>query len=203
MKSLPMILLMTVAASVSAQPLVSPEVHSDGRVTFRLKAPNAKEVVLNCQGAKGGAMQKGEGGVWSITTDPMEPDIYAYSFKVDGLQIVDPANPVFKHNLLNTESQFRVPGPATLPWEINDVPHGVIHRHLYRSAILGDDRPFLVYTPPSYDPAAKDGYPVLYLLHGYSDAEDAWTTVGQANVILDNLIARGQAKPMLIVMPLG
>jgi len=203
MKSLPVILLMTIAAIASAQPLVSPEVHPDRRVTFRLRAPNAREVVLNCQGAKGGPMTKGEGGVWSITTDPMEPDIYAYSFKVDGLQIIDPANPVFKHNLLNTESQFHVPGPATLLWEINDVPHGVIHRHLYRSGILGDDRPFLVYTPPGYDPAAKQGYPVLYLLHGYSDTEDGWTSVGRANVILDNLIARGQAKPMLIVMPLG
>jgi enterochelin esterase-like enzyme len=96
-----------------------------------------------------------------------------------------------------------VPGPATLPWEINDVPHGVIHRHLYRSAVVGGDRPFLVYTPPGYDPAAKESYPVLYLLHGYSDAEDAWITVGRANIILDNLIAQGRAKPMLIVMPLG
>jgi enterochelin esterase family protein len=96
-----------------------------------------------------------------------------------------------------------VPGPATLPWEINNVPHGVVHRHLYRSAILGDDRPFLVYTPPDYDPAAKEPYPVLYLLHGYSDAEDVWISVGRANIILDNLIAQSRAKPMLIVMPLG
>jgi len=203
MKSLPMIVLMAVAATVSAQPLVSPEVHSDGRVTFRVRAPNAKEVVLRCEGTKGGPMQKGEGGVWSITTEPMQPDVYAYSFTVDGLKVIDPANALLKYNLLNTDSQVHVPGPATLAWEINDVPHGVIHRHLYRSAILGDARPFLVYTPPGYDPAAKQGYPVLYLLHGYSDAEDAWTSVGRANVILDNLIARGRAKPMLIVMPLG
>ena len=203
MKSLPVMLLMTVAATVSAQPLVSPEVHSDGRVTFRLRAPNAKEVVLRYEGTKGGPMQKGEGGLWSITTEPMQPDIYAYSFTVDGLKVIDPANPLLKYNLLNTDSQVHVPGPATLAWENNDVPHGVVHRHLYRSAVLGDDRPFLVYTPPGYDPAAKQTYPVLYLLHGYSDAEDAWTSVGRANVILDNLIARGQAKPMLIVMPLG
>ncbi len=203
MKSLPMMLLMTVVGTVSAQPLVSPEVHSDGRVTFRLKAPNAENVVLHCEGTKGGSMQKGKGDVWSITTEPMQPDIYAYSFTVDGLKVIDPANPLLKYNLLNTDSQVHVPGPATLAWEINDVPHGVVHRHLYRSAILGDDRPFMVYTPPGYDPAAKQTYPVLYLLHGYSDAEDAWTSVGRANVILDNLIARGQAKPMLIVMPLG
>jgi len=203
MKNLPVVLLLSVATSVCAQALVSPEVQSDGRVTFRLRAPNAKEVVLRCEGTKGGAMQKGEGDVWSITTEPMQPDIYAYSFTVDGVKVIDPANPLLKYNLLNTESQVHVPGPATLAWEINDVPHGVVHRHLYRSAIRGDDCPFLVYTPPGYDPEAKQAYPVLYLLHGYSDAEDAWTSVGRANVILDNLIARGQAKPMLIVMPLG
>jgi enterochelin esterase family protein len=178
-------------------------VHADGRVTFRLRAPNAKEVALRCEGAKGGPMQKGEGDVWSITTEPLKPDIYAYSFQVDGLRAIDPANPLLKYNLLNTDSQVHVPGPATLAWEINHVPHGVVHRHLYHSAIVGDERPFLVYTPPGYDPAAAQPYPVLYLLHGYSDAEDAWTSVGRANVILDNLIAQGKAKPMLIVMPLG
>jgi len=203
MKSLPIVLMLTVAATASAQPLVSPEVQSDGRVTFRLRAPNAKGVVLHCEGTKGGPMQKGEGGVWSITTEPMQPDIYAYSFTVDGVKVIDPANPLLKYNLLNTDSQVHVPGSATLAWEINDVPHGVVHRHLYRSAIRGDNCPFLVYTPPGYDPAAKQTYPVLYLLHGYSDAEDAWTSVGRANIILDNLIARGHAKPMLIVMPLG
>jgi enterochelin esterase-like enzyme len=203
MKSLSVVLLLSVVTSVSAQPLVSPEVQGDGRVTFRLKAPDAREVVLRCEGTKGGPMQKGEGGVWSLTTEPMQPDIYAYSFTVDGVKTIDPANPLLKYNLLNTDSQVHVPGPATLAWEINDVPHGVIHRHLYRSAVVGDERPFLVYTPPGYDPAAKQPYPVLYLLHGYSDAEDAWTSVGRANIILDNLIARGRAKPMLIVMPLG
>jgi enterochelin esterase-like enzyme len=203
MKTLPVVLVMTVAATVSAQPLVSPEVHSDGRVTFRLRAPNAKEVALRCEGTKGGPMEKGQGGVWSITTEPMQPDIYAYSFTVDGLKIIDPANSLLKYNLLNTDSQVHVPGPSSLAWEINDVPHGVVHRHLYRSAILGDDEPLVVYTPPGYDPAAKQTYPVLYLLHGYSDAEDAWTSVGRANIILDNLIARGQARPMLIIMPLG
>jgi enterochelin esterase family protein len=148
-------------------------------------------------------MQKDDQGVWTITTEPMQPDIYAYSFAVDGLQVLDPSNPLLKHNLLNTESLVHVPGPATLAWEINDVPHGVVHRHLYRSAVVGDDRPFVVYTPPGYDPAAKSPYPVLYLLHGYSDAEDAWVSPGRTNVIMDNLISQGKAKPMLVVMPLG
>jgi enterochelin esterase-like enzyme len=202
-KNLPVVLLLTAVSSAPAQTLASPEVHPDGRVTFRLRALNAKEVVLRCEGTKAGPMQKGKDGVWSVTTEPMQPDIYAYSFQVDGLRTIDPANPLLKYNLLNTDSQVHVPGPATLPWEINNVPHGVVHRHLYRSAIVGDDCPFLVYTPPGYDPAAQEPYPVLYLLHGYSDAENAWVSVGCANVILDNLIAQGRAKPMLIVMPLG
>jgi len=203
MKNLPILIMLAVAVPASGQRLVSPQVHPDGQITFRLKAANAKEVVLRCEGTKGGPMQKDDQGVWSITTEPLQPDIYTYSFLVDGLQVTDPSNPLLKYNLLNTENQVHVPGAATLPWEINDVPHGVVHRHLYRSAVVGDDCPFLVYTPPGYDPAAKQPYPVLYLLHGYSDAEDAWVTVGRANVILDNLIAQGKARPMLVVMPLG
>jgi enterochelin esterase-like enzyme len=96
-----------------------------------------------------------------------------------------------------------VPGPATLPWELNDVPHGVVHHHFYKSGVVGDERDYFVYTPPNYDARAKKPYPVLYLLHGYSDMANAWTRVGRANVILDNLIAQGKVKPMLVVMPLG
>jgi len=203
MKStLPMILL-SAAVSASGQPLVSPEVHNDGRVTFRLRAREAREVVVRCEGTEALPMQKDERGVWSVTTKPLEPDIYAYSFTVDGLHIIDPANPLLKYNLLNTDSQVHVPGPPSLAWELNDVPHGVLHRHLYQSKLFGDERPFVVYTPPGYDPTAEQTYPVLYLLHGYSDAEDAWVATGRANVILDNLIARGKAQPMLVVMPLG
>ena len=148
-------------------------------------------------------MQKDDQGVWSSTSEVLEPDVYAYSFSVDGVHAIDPGNPLLKYNPLNTDSQVHVPGPATLPWELNDVPHGQIHRHFYHSAVAGDDRDFLVYTPPGYDPAAKKRYPVLYLLHGYSDDATAWTSVGLAHVILDNLIARKQAQPMIIVMPLG
>jgi enterochelin esterase family protein len=83
------------------------------------------------------------------------------------------------------------------------VPHGEVHHHFYKSGVVGDDRGFFVYTPPGYDPRGKQSYPVLYLLHGYSDDANAWTAVGRANVILDNLIAQGKAKPMLVVMPLG
>jgi enterochelin esterase family protein len=95
-----------------------------------------------------------------------------------------------------------VPGPA-LPWEVGEVPHGEVHHHFYKSAVVGDQRDFYVYTPPSYDPRGKQTYPVLYLLHGFSDDASGWTAVGRAHVILDNLIAQAKAKPMLVVMPLG
>ncbi|HEX8984421.1 MAG TPA: alpha/beta hydrolase-fold protein [Bryobacteraceae bacterium] len=184
-------------------PVRSPEVQPDRRVTFRLRAPNAQEVFLALEGAQHAPMQKDGQGVWSLTTNPLEPDFYGYSFLVDGVGLTDPSNPVRKPNFLSQSSEVHVPGPSTLAWETNDVPHGVLHRHLYRSEVVGDQRDYYVYTPPSYNPKAKTRYPVLYLLHGFSDDAGGWTAVGRANVILDNLIAQGKAKPMLIVMPLG
>jgi len=184
-------------------PLISPEVHPDNRVTFRFRAPNAKEVLLVRDGAEPAPMQQDEQGVWTITTDPLEPDFYGYLFVADGVRLLDPSNHLMKPNLLDTESFVHVPGPASLPWEINDVPHGIIHHHFYRSGIVGDYRDFYVYTPPGYRPKAKKSYPTLYLLHGFSDDASAWTAVGLAHVILDNLIAQGKAKPMIVVMPLG
>ncbi len=202
MKNLLLAMLMSTLPAF-AQPVFSPDVQADGRVTFRLWAPNAKDVQLHCEGVKNTAMQKDDHGVWTFTTDPLAPDIYVYSFNVDGLHLIDPANPLIKYNLLNTDSEVHVPGPKSILWEINDVPHGILHRHFYHSTVAGDDRDFIVYTPPGYDPSIRKRYPVLYLLHGYSDDTTAWSAVGRANVILDNLIARGQAKPMVIVMPLG
>jgi enterochelin esterase-like enzyme len=184
-------------------PLISPEVHSDHSVTFRFHDPNAMEVFLAREGAERVPMQKDEGGVWSVTTDPLEPDLYGYSFVADGVGLIDPANSLMKPNLLSTQSEVHVPGPASLPWEINDVPHGIIHHHFYHSAVVGDDRDFYVYTPPGYDPQAKKLYPVFYLLHGYSDDASGWTAVGRTNVIFDNLIAQGKVRPMIVVMPLG
>jgi enterochelin esterase family protein len=185
------------------RPLVSPEVHSDRRVTFRFRAPNAREVSLSREGAAALPMQKDGEGVWSVTTDPLEPDFYGYAFVVDGTGVTDPANPLTKPNLIWASSMVHVPGPASLPWEVGNVPRGSVHHHFYRSGVVGDDRDFYVYTPPGYDPKAKRPYPVLYLLHGYSDDASAWTAVGRTHVILDNLIAQGKAKPMLVVMPLG
>lgn len=148
-------------------------------------------------------MRKEDQGVWSVTTEPLQPDIYGYSLVADGVGLIDPNNPLMKPNLLSTQSAVHVPGPPSLPWEINDVPRGTVHRHFYRSGVVGDDRDFYVYTPPGYNSTAGTLYPVLYLLHGFSDDASGWTAVGRANVILDNSIAQGKAKPMLIVMPLG
>jgi len=184
-------------------PLVSPEVRADGSVTFRFRAPNAVDVKLALEGADPASMQKDDHGVWTVTTAPLAPDYYGYDFVADGVRLIDPENPLLKPNLLETQSQVHVPGPSSLPWELNDVPRGVIHHHFYRSAIAGDDRDYYVYTPPGYDSASKKTYPVLYLLHGFSDDASGWTAVGRANVILDNLIARDQAKSMIVVMPLG
>jgi enterochelin esterase-like enzyme len=180
----------------------SPEVLVDGRITFRLWARDAQKVAVRLETAGTLAMAKDEKGVWTVTSKAMSPDYYVYAFVVNGVSMKDPSNPLIKYNLFNTESQVHVPGPASLPWESQDVPHGVVHRHVYRSKVSGLDRPFNVYTPPAYDPH-EEAYPTLYLLHGYSDAEDAWVSVGRANVILDNLIAQGRIKPMVVVMPLG
>jgi enterochelin esterase-like enzyme len=203
MKHVALAVALAFAAAASAQ-ITPPEVQPDGRVTFRLRAAtNAAVVQLRCEGVSNTNLSKDDQGVWSVTTPPLEPDLYVYSFHVDGFPVLDPRNPLLKYNLLNTENQLHVPGPKSLPWEINGVPRGLLHRHFYRSAVAGDEREFVVYTPPGYDPKARQRYPVLYLLHGFSDDTSTWTSVGRANVILDNLIARGQAKPMLVVMPLG
>jgi enterochelin esterase-like enzyme len=183
--------------------LPEPEVHSDRTVTFRFEDPNAKEVKLDLEGAKPVPMQKDVSGIWSVTTGPLIPDFYGYSFVADGVSLIDPSNSLMKPNLLHTESQVHVPGLPSLPWEVNGVPHGVVHHHFYKSGVVGDERDFYVYTPPAYDSSAPQNYPVLYLLHGFSDDASGWTAVGRANVILDNLIAQGKAKPMIIVMPLG
>ena len=192
-------------AAPQQPPAVSPEVHPDNTVTFRFAAPNAKEVKLAREGADPVPMQKDDRGVWTLTTSPLAPDYYGYSFLADGVRSLDPSNHYLVPNLLTPANSVHVPGLPSLPWEVNDVPHGVVHHHFYKSTVAqdDDDRDYYVYTPPNYDPAAKQTYPVLYLLQGYSDDASGWIAVGRANVILDNLIAQGKAKPMIVVMPLG
>jgi enterochelin esterase-like enzyme len=183
--------------------LDTPEVHSDNSVTFRFLAPNAQEVKLAREGADPAAMQKDDKGVWTVNTSPLPPDYYGYSIVVDGVRSLDPYNHGLVPNLISPGNFVHVPGPPSLPWELNDVPHGELHHHFYRSTVANDQRDYYVYTPPGYDPGVKKTYPVLYLLHGFSDDASGWTAVGRANVILDNLIAHGKAKPMIVVMPLG
>jgi enterochelin esterase family protein len=211
MKILPFLLLSALAATLPAQTakpprflkaVRSPEVQADGRVTFRFFAPNAKKVGLERDWGPRLPMTVDEKGVWSLTTDVLPPDLYVYTFVVDGAQFADPANESMKPIVTGgTESLVLVPGTSPLPWEERAVPHGVVHRHRYASPTVGESRDFLVYTPPGYKPSKT--YPVLFLLHGVMEGESAWTTAGRANVILDNLIAEGKAKPMLVVMPLG
>jgi enterochelin esterase-like enzyme len=183
----------------------SPEVAADGRITFRLRAPNAKEVaVTGIVPGKPLAMQKDEQGVWSVTTDPMAPEIYSYLFSVDGANFTDPNNGEFKTAMVGAGQSIVHVRSAAVSWEPEaGIARGAVAHHFYHSAIVGDDRDYYVYTPPNYDPARKELYPVLYLLHGLGDAADGWLTAGAANVILDNLIAQGKAKPMIMVNTLG
>jgi enterochelin esterase family protein len=187
-----------------APPPKSPEVSADGRVTFRFVDPSAKQVMVLLEGKTApDAMTRDDHGVWTFTTAALQPDLYGYIFISDGNMRTDPANPLLKPNLLNTQNMVLVAGTKPELWERQDVPHGEVHHHFYRSAIANDDRHYFVYTPPNYDPNAKAKLPVLYLLHGYSDDANGWSDVGRVNFIFDNLIATGKTKPMIVVMPLG
>lgn len=184
-------------------PVVSPEVGADGRVTFRLRAPNAREVAVALPGGLRLPMQKDEQGLWTATSDTLPPDVYAYSLVVDGANINDPSNRQAQTSFSNFQSMFMVPGPT--PWlPAPGVPRGAITRHAFHSAVANDDRDFFVYTPPGYDPRRARPYPVLYLLHGLGDDAERWLSGGGgAHNILDNLIAKGDAVPMVVVSPLG
>jgi enterochelin esterase-like enzyme len=179
----------------------SPEVGADRRITFRLRAPNAKEAAVTIGGSRL-AMQKDDQGVWSVTSEPMAPDIYVYAMVVDGTTIPDPSNRRFQTSFGSHQTIVAVPGPmAWLPRP--GVPRGAIARHSYHSAMANDDREFLVYTPPGYDVRRSRAYPVLYLLHGLGDDAERWMGGGGAGTILDNLIAEGKAVSMVVVTPLG
>ena len=186
------------------QSIISPEVHGDRRVTFRLRAPQAKLVEVDAGFAQGNQPMKKDGnGLWSTTLGPVEPDIYEYTFLVDGLQIVDPSNAWLKVWLRVSKNLVEIPGDEPMFYEEQQVPHGTIHIHKYQSKSLGVTRELYLYTPPGYETNQDTKYPVLYLFHGFGDTEDAWTGVGRANLIMDNLIAKNKVKPFVIVMPYG
>lgn len=188
-------------------PVNSPEVHDDGTVTFRLKAPNAKEVklpsgsILTTLG-KGNdpiPFTKGDDGIWTLTIGPLEPDIYAYHFNVDGMQIADPSNTYAAFTAMPPYSQLIVHGNEPAYYDAKNVPHGNVTRHIYHSKVTNGQRELYVYTPPGYD--SKKKYPVLYLLGGSGELPSNWIYDGRANLIMDNLLAEGNVEPMLIVIP--
>jgi enterochelin esterase-like enzyme len=185
-----------------AAPVESPEIGADQRVTFRLRAPEAKEVAV-AFGGKRVPMQKDDQGVWSATSDAMKPDIYTYSLVVDGTSINDPANRQVQTSYGSFQSMFVIPGPD--PWlPAAGVPRGAVTRHVFHSAVANDERDFFVYTPAGYDVHRAQAYPVLYLLHGLGDDAERWLTGGGgASNIFDNLIAQKKALPMVVVTPLG
>jgi enterochelin esterase family protein len=184
--------------------LLSPDVLSDRRVTFRIRAPKASEVTLRGDWMEAGPvkLEKDDQGVWSATVGPLAPDWYSYAFTVDGVKTLDPKNATIKPGIASVDNLFNVPGKEAEFEDNRPVAHGDVRQVWYTSATLGTQRRMHVYTPPGYD-AGSDRYPVFYLLHGGGDEDSGWSTVGRAGFILDNLLAEGKAKPMLVVMPNG
>ncbi len=174
--------LLLVAALQAAPPALSPEVHPDRKVTFRLAAPQATSVVLDLEGTPRTAFAKDDTGLWSVTVGPLAPDLYAYSFILDGVEIMDPLNWRIQPNLLNNASMLYVPGQPAEAWEVQNVPSGAIHRHFYHSSTVGDDREYYVYTPPATTPPPSAVSRALSP-HGFSDDSSAWVAVGHVHRI--------------------
>jgi enterochelin esterase family protein len=184
------------------------EIHPDHTITFRYKDDGATTVLLGLEGvARPMPMVKDDKGIWTLTTRPLAPEIYGYHFEVDGQPRLDLSNVTITPNLVNLSNLLTVPGDTPQPWDDTDVPHGTLDHHRYTTSIAlglpGNQSDYYVYTPPGYDPNAKTPYPVLYLLHGWSDGAIGWSAVGRANFIFDNLLAQGKIKPMVVVMPFG
>lgn len=185
--------------------LTSPEVNADGTVTFRLYAPKA--ITVEVQGdflQNGKAAMKEENGLWTYTSESLAPELYSYHFVVNGIDMLDPSSVYHTRDITTFNNFFivtRNKGDVGDLYSVNEVPHGDVHKVWYDSPTLGMKRRMTVYTPAGYDKGEK--YPVLYLFHGAGGDEEAWTTLGRAAQILDNLIATGKAKPMIVVMPNG
>lgn len=185
-------------------PGASPEVRDDDTVIFRYQSATAKEVLLDIQFL--GAplpMRKGDNGVWSVTVGPVVPDIYPYSFRVDGVTVMDPGNPDYFPNERAKGSLLDVKGHEPMIQSVQNVPHGSVNYDYYRSESLGTTGRVLVYTPPGYERNTERRYPVFYLISGTTDTDETYFKVGRTNFILDNLIAAGLAEPMIVVMPYG
>jgi enterochelin esterase-like enzyme len=208
------IALLLSAAMLTAQtpgqgprPVASPEVLQDGRVTFRLLAPEATSVSVTGDWPGGivsttTPMVKDDAGVWSATVGPLKPEFWIYTFSVNGVTTLDPRNINTRRNTNRIENTLLMPGPESADYAVSAVPHGTVSLQWYSSTIGEGTRRTTVYTPPGYEKGVER-YPVLYLLHGGSGDEDAWIECGRAIQILDNVIAQGKAKPMIVVMPNG
>jgi len=187
-----------------APQVISPEVLPDRQIAFRIFAPKAKEVRLagsDLPGLNQGlAMIQGTNGVWEITVGPIDAGAYRYNFNVDGISVIDPRNPATSESNANTWSLVNVPGSDFM--DTKNVPHGAVSSITYYSSSLQRFRRMHIYTPPGYE-RGENKFPVFYLLHGAFDCDDSWSSVGRAGFILDNLIAAGKAKPMIVVMPAG
>ena len=199
-------------------PVVSPEIHDDNTVTFRLQAPKAVRVQVTgdflppipVQTPRGvweasgiADLKEGKDGVWEFTTpEPLGPELYSYSFIVDGLKMLDPANVYINRDVATVTNVFLIGGGRADLYKVNDVPHGTVSRIWYDSPTLGMKRRLTVYTPAGYETSGKR-YPVFYLLHGMGGDEEAWIALGRTSQILDNLIAQGKAEPMIVVMTNG
>lgn len=202
--------VLTMAQAPPRQPtpndtLVSPEVQSDKRVTFRLYAPKASEVTLRgdwMEGAGTVKLEKDDKGVWSATVGPLVPDFYSYAFAVDGVRTIDPKNAMIKQGVTSLDNMFLLPGTEATFEDNQAVPHGEIRKVWYQSSTLSMQRRMHIYFPPGYE-GGKERYPVFYLLHGGGDEDSGWSTIGRAGFILDNLIAAKKARPMIVVMPNG
>ncbi|MDR7130641.1 enterochelin esterase family protein [Algoriphagus sp. 4150] len=204
-------------ALFSPQQITSPEIHDDGSVTFRIFAPGAAVIQVTgdflptlemdtpmgkMDGPGKAELTKDDKGVWSYTTAQLSPELYNYSFIVDDLKTTDPNNPFLIRDVASVTNVFIIgEGQAGL-YRVKDVPHGTVARRWYDSPGLDMNRRLTIYTPPGYE-QSKDKYPVLYLLHGAGGDEEAWIALGRTAQVMDNLIAEGKAKPMIVVMPNG
>lgn len=186
----------------------SPVINADGTVTFNLYAPSAQRVSVSGDfeeiHGKRLDMTKQENGVWTVTTEALNPELYSYSISVDGQRFIDPGNSYVNRDISTLSNIFIVTKSADDKghlYSVNDVPHGTLSRVWYDSPTLGQQRRMTVYLPAAYD--GKKSFPVMYLLHGHGGDETAWGDLGRASQIMDNLIAEGKCVPMIVVMPNG
>jgi len=186
--------------------LLSPDIHPDQTVTFRFSAPLATEVTLNGSwpDARNIKMAKDDAGIWSVTVGPLGVQLWGFWYMVDGVKALDPNDSETQRDGTRIDNLLLITGAADDLWTFKDVPHGTVEQVWYPSPTLNQDqRRMNVYLPPDYLKNKAARYPVLYLLHGGGGDEDAWTTMGRAPTIMDNLIAAGRVVPMIVVMPNG